>query len=83
MKSLPLFSSSQLEQAQGLSKTATETVVASVLDLPTSLLRQWRLEGTGPEYTTTVNGQAVYSRQAVLAFVHRHMRRPTQKPDAR
>ncbi|TPF79342.1 MULTISPECIES: hypothetical protein [unclassified Bifidobacterium] len=72
--SLPVFSRSQYTQAQGLTRIAAESVVASALDIPVSRLRQWRLDGVGPDYETTVNGQTVYRRQVVLAFMRNRLR---------
>lgn len=75
MNSLPLFKRRQLELTQALPRTATEPVVASILDITVSQLRQWRHDGVGPDYETTVNGQTIYRRDTVMAFVRNHLSR--------
>ncbi|MBW3080670.1 hypothetical protein [Bifidobacterium saguinibicoloris] len=75
MQSIPLFSRSQLAQARGLTPTAAESVVAAATDTPVSQWRQWRKDGTGPDYQTTVSGQTVYRRDVLLAFIMQHMDR--------
>lgn len=72
--SRPSFTRAQLDNARGLTKLAAESVVASALDLPVARLRAWREQGTGPAYETTVNGLTVYRKNAVLQFIHRHMK---------
>lgn len=58
-----------LKLAQSLPRIATEPTVAATLDLPTDTLRRHRLNGTGPEHDTTVNGQTTYRRAAVIAWL--------------
>lgn len=59
-----------LQLAASLPRSATEATAASTLDMPTATLRQHRLNGTGPEHDTTVNGQTTYRRGHVLAWLH-------------
>lgn len=73
LTSLPSFTRHQLECTQALGRTATESVVASVLDLTVCQLRQWRHDGVGPDYETTVSGQTIYRREAVREFVRSHL----------
>lgn len=68
------FTAGQIARARGLPKLATENTVAAVLDVPSGTLAQWRRNGTGPAYMT-VRGQIVYSKSAVLSFLHRHLER--------
>lgn len=68
-----MFTREQLQQAQGLTRLASEHVVASALDIPVSRLRAWRAAGTGPAYRTSVNGQTLYERNAVLSFIHQNL----------
>ncbi|MBW3080903.1 hypothetical protein [Bifidobacterium saguinibicoloris] len=75
MPTVPRFTPDTLAEARGLTRTATETVVASVLDVPVARLRTWRSQGIGPVFDTLVNGQIVYEKNAVLAFIHRNMNR--------
>lgn len=64
------FTASMLGRARGLPRTATEPVVAAALDVSTATLARWRQDGSGPDYRM-VRGRAVYSRNCVLAFLHR------------
>lgn len=59
-----------LKLAQSLPRLATEPTVAAALDLTTGTLRTSRLNGTGPEYDATANGQIIYRRAAVFAWLH-------------
>lgn len=70
---VPRFSIIQLQQAQGLPVKAMEGVVASALDISVLTLREWRHAGIGPEYETTVGGLTLYTRRAVLSYVHQHL----------
>lgn len=67
---MPATISDLLKLAQSLPRIATEPTVAATLDLPTDTLRTRRLNGTGPEHDTMVNGQTTYRRAAVIAWLH-------------
>lgn len=75
MASIPRFNRAQLDQARGLTRLAAESVVASALDLPVSQLRQWRMDGIGPDYHTTVNGQTIYRKTEIIMFIRSHLNR--------
>lgn len=65
------------EQVEHLSLSiphlASEPVVATALNLPVATVRRWRMDGTGPAYYTAVNGQTIYQRNSVIAFMRRNM----------
>lgn len=54
-------------------KRATESVVASVLDMPVAVLRELRRRNMGPEHDVAPDGQAIYTRAAVTAFIRARM----------
>lgn len=70
----PVFTAEQFAQAQGLTWKAAESVVASAIDVPVSMLKTLRLAGRGPRYETTVNGEVYYTRFAVLEYIKAHMK---------
>lgn len=72
------FTPHQLDYARNcLPRLASEPMVSMVWNIPVATVRQWRQNGTGPEYKTTAKGQIIYSRNSVLAFMHRHAGKET------
>lgn len=74
---LPAFNGSQLLEAQGMPRTATEPVTAVVMGLSISYLRFLRINGIGPASAMDRTGAVIYRRNDVLTYMHAHTRKGT------
>lgn len=72
--SVPTFTRSQLEAANGLPRLCTERTLAACIGLSLHQLQRLRTQGLSPSYTTQENGTTVYERRHVVSWMYQHTR---------